>query len=510
MTLIEVLPTPSPGCNSRSPLGDDCGSASVFGPAYDKTVKQLAESLMARFDEDGDAHLSLAEARCLLKASIGLTSRSKVTAAALDRETFSAICSDPQKGLALSELCELLDLADGALGGCPSAAKPAVAALAAESPDMPMDFLPGQLGVDECCGDFDHLGDKIARRRVKTALRAEPPRHGRAADALQRMQLLRAVRSGDEESLQTLLSCSVLWDDVNPRVLDEGLQQALCLSTARVPLLYSAAFAGHIGVLRLLVQLLRSQHKLDEALSEEVEGWTLPMAVLLGQSSPPKDRFLLQDFLNLLGEATLRRWSESSGQLVLPMLHFKAGIRPLELVLRQPDWPRAVMLLVRSGGGYPHKEGASRQLLLGVLLAGTGSTSAFLEACRDGGDSITPGSEAFAGLFLGSLQLGITPADSLVALDALVAHGLKPNAQLSAGGGLHPLHAAARHDSVWMVRGLLALGADPKLLDGRKRTALEIARKANSPGCVAALQTAAKQGWRPAAWEDIVEAAAEQ
>jgi len=307
-------------------------------------------------------------------------------------------------------------------------------------------------------------------------------------------------------SMQHHLSAGALWDEVNPRVLDHGLQQVLCLSTARVPLLHSACFAGHFGVLRLLIDAMRSAGKLEEALLEELEGWTLPMVVLLGQSARGNE-FFMQDFLNALGEDTLKRWVEKAGHLVLPLLFYRNGIRPLDLLLRQASWPLAVQLFVRSGGGFPHDVAPPKMKLLGILLASTGSTHAFLAACHQGGDGLVPGSHSFAALFLGALEPGITPADALVVLDALITHGMKPNSLCTPSGGLYPLHAAARHDRHWIVRGLLARKAEPKLRDGRQRTALELAREAQSPDSVAVLQTATKLGWRPPAWDDVVAAA---
>ncbi|XP_008798224.4 probable signal recognition particle 43 kDa protein, chloroplastic [Phoenix dactylifera] len=59
----------------------------------------------------------------------------------------------------------------------------------------------------------------------------------------------------------------------------------------------------------------------------------------------------------------------------------------------------------------------------------------------------------------------------------LAAAGADVGRPERAGGGLTPLHAAAGYGQAVAVRALLEVGADPGAVDGRGRTALELARE---------------------------------
>merc|ERR1712139_651471 len=107
-----------------------------------------------------------------------------------------------------------------------------------------------------------------------------------------------------------------------------------------------------------------------------------------------------------------------------------------------------------------------------------------------------------AGFFLGLLDVSVAPMTALRCLLVLVDFGLNPEGPLSGEEGLWPLHAAARHDCLHLVAGLLALRANPHSKNRRGQSALDVARQSrSSDGVVTALRRSATR--RPR-WQEVV------
>jgi len=524
-----LLPVPekaSPSSHSAERLSRLPPAMGSTGGAYDAQLTELAAALLERFDVDRDSFLSLEEARMLFRAAAGVHSHDPHSPAALDRKTFAAICADPARGLCHMDLCELLDLAGGALGKRSAAITAGAAITGGLHPASPRQ-LPGQharesrpLRAAPCGG-----GSAAARRYLSTTrdtklvhrehgglhreedtdlredlhqLGAEAPRLGALADTLALGHVLHAVRRGDATALAGLLEEGALWAEVNPPVLDLAMQRALGTATARFPLIWVAAFTrGGMDVWELLLAEASKCGRLDDALEEDVEGWPFGFVACLAELN---STLLLERYFELSSR------SKASGKrrpLLRDCLLHDGMTRPLELLLAREDqaWPSLVSLLVEHGGGFPHDEGPDSMARVSAVLASRGEHSRFLQACSCGGDSPRPGTSAFAGFFLGLLDVSVTPTASLSALRSIIDQGLDPNGPLTPDGGLWPLHAAARHDHTHLVDGLLALHANPHAKNSRALTAMDTARAARSSHAIASLRAAARR--RPR-WDELI------
>jgi len=331
-------------------------------------------------------------------------------------------------------------------------------------------------------------------------------------DALALGRVLRAVRSGDDGALQELLEKHALWAEPNPRVLDLSLQQLLGTEAARFPLLWVAALHGGPSVFESIVLEISRYRCPGEELSEDIEGWLMPSVMFCCQREPVE---LLQLYFSLYGTCKASSCScctaACSGSLLRDCLLKDRGIAPLKLLLSSRDprsnvaiWPDCVAMLVENGGGFPHGETAEDMMHVGSYLlncCGESGIREFQAACSLGGDAMRPRSPAFAGLFLSLLDVSVLPQVALISLLALVEAGLRPDEPLTGEAGLWPLHAAARHDRVHMLCGLLALRANPHSQNRRGQTALDVARGAHSNDSVAALRRAASR--RPR-WEEVI------
>eukprot|EP00747_Dinoflagellata_sp_TGD_P043796 gnl/TRDRNA2_/TRDRNA2_142894_c0_seq1.p1 gnl/TRDRNA2_/TRDRNA2_142894_c0~~gnl/TRDRNA2_/TRDRNA2_142894_c0_seq1.p1 ORF type:complete len:767 (+),score=130.26 gnl/TRDRNA2_/TRDRNA2_142894_c0_seq1:58-2301(+) len=505
--------------------------------AYEKHITLSAQALLSQFDVDQDGLLNLAEARALFRAATGLATRNRRSPASMDRATFESLCGDSAKGMSVQELCAVLDSAGGALGGPPESSRAGAAAAARIAPD-PLRFLSPDLDPALAAGrvfprkrpprppDKDPLppeqDTRESCRRIRAALRAEPPRRSAVGDAVDIAQLVQAVHRGDVSKLSKLLQDGVLWTESMVRVLDTALQQVLRIDVSRFPILFVAAFAGSASVFRLLAEEMKMQGKLSEALMEETSGWTLPSVICLAERGPvpapglapgasdEDPAVLLRTYLDLLGQDGVEK--AGRGPLLRRCLlheekkdgHLESLVEPFDLLLANPDWPSLVTLLVRHGGGFPHDESIEHMKLVGTRLAKCGLLAKFLDACDEGGAIPRPGSSAFAGFFCGILDTQLAPLEALVALKTLVEHGLNPNNALISGG-LWPLHAVARHNHVHLVDGLLSLGATCRARNAKGQTAMDSARDAKSTAAAAVLRRAERQR---RSWEEVVAAAA--
>lgn len=311
-------------------------------------------------------------------------------------------------------------------------------------------------------------------------------------------QVGKAVRDGDASALSSLVKANSLWAEPNPSVISMELQQKLATGCYRFPLLFTAAYSGAHAVWQLLLREISSQ---PQALTEDVEGWTLPMVLCVAPPAPfsQKDsKKLLCNLLEVVAQEAHKRRSLLAQCLLLPQDdHWEgdAAVQPLHLLLERENWSELVAFLVEAGGGFPHDEAQPRMALVSTVLAERGLLGEFLAACAQGGDVPRPQTQAFAGLYLGILKNCVPWVQCLSALQALLKAGLAPSEPLTPSRETWPLHAAGRHNCRAAAQVLLVAKADPFVHNARGQTALDVA-KANRSWATAALIRRAAQSDR--------------
>jgi len=455
---------------------------------YANKLHAQAATLLAEFDKDGDGMLNLNEARELFRKTAGCESKERQNPGAFHREAFGQLC-DEKRGLSQADLVQLLDAGGGALG---KTSRGHGSSLGEAGP-----WSPGEAVTQRLDGGAD--GQKSHRQRFRETQREDssPPTVSALHDNITAAQASRAVCHGDASALAALMRSNALWASSNPFVLDEELKSVLGTKRVRFPLLFAAAHAGGDEVWNLLTEEASLRGELRAALEEDVEGWHLPAIICLepgtaGKRSSKDSAAILRRYFQLCEEAK----AFPRSLLECCLLQQDSGdwqglsvTRPLHLLLSRGAevWKVLIAILVQQAG-FPHDEDPARMALVGCLLADAGSMDDFFEACREGGDPPKPGTQSFAGLYLGTLKNSVPSARSLAALGTLLSAGLDPRAALTAAKEQWPLHAAARHNRADVVKALLVASADPFTRNKRGLSAIDVARASRSWAAVSALQ----------------------
>jgi len=476
---------------------------------YHRQLQIAAREHMDRFG-DG-APLDLPKARQLFKTTAGLESKSRYTAAGLERGALRHLGP-----LGERELVSLLDAGGGALGYCSRAqgrldvsrpwADPTAVTCRCEEP--PLEAIDNQEAHEADFGKpppwqsrarvlASQSGRKSHRQQLREELRREggPPSVTALHDTVSLAQVGKAVLEGDASALLQDRADS-LWNGPNPSIIAPELQSVLGTTSCRFPLLFVAAFSGEPAIWNYLTELLAKRDQLLPHLVEDVEGWHLPVILCLAPPSKiqSKDsKRLLQSFFHLMGSKKLQQRPISYCLLLPREEHWEgdAAGQPMHLLLERGSdvWPQLVEMLVREGG-FCHEEESGRIALVGRILAERGCMKDFLDACAKGGDAVQPQSQAMAGLYLGVLKSSVPPIRCLSALQALLENGLAPAAPLTPSADQWPLHAAARHNCLPVVKVLLVAKADPFARNVRGLTALEVAKHSRSWAAAAAIRRA--------------------
>jgi len=493
------------------------GTPRSFRPKDEDSVeqryhRQLQIAAREHMDRFGDgAPLDLPKARQLFKTTAGLESKSRYTAAGLERGALRHLGPLGEK-----ELVSLLDAGGGALGYCSRAqgrldvnrpwADPRAVTCRCEEP--PLEAIDAQEAHEADFGKpppwqsrarvlASQSGRKSHRQQLREELRREggPPSVTALHDTVSLAQVGKAVLEGDASALLQDRADS-LWNGPNPSLIAPELQSVLGTTSCRFPLLFVAAFSGEPAIWKYLTELLAKRDQLLPHLVEDVEGWHLP--VILCVAPPSKIQFkdskrLLQSFFHLMGSKKLQQRPISYCLLLPREEHWEgdAAAQPMHLLLERglDVWPQLVEMLVREGG-FCHEEESGRIALVGRILAERGCMKDFLDACAKGGDAVQPQSQAMAGLYLGVLKSSVPPIRCLSALQALLENGLAPAAPLTPSADQWPLHAAARHNCLPVVKVLLVAKADPFARNVRGLTALEVAKHSRSWAAAAAIRRA--------------------
>ncbi|CAK9062833.1 ANK_REP_REGION domain-containing protein [Durusdinium trenchii] len=478
---------------------------------YHQRLQKTAREYLERFGEEGE--LDLAGARELFKKTAGLESRSCYTAAGLERDAFKQLGQLTER-----ELVSLIDAGGGALGFCqaegrlnvnrPSADASAVTLRCEEKPLVTQADWNASFGQPPAWSAATGRtgGRRSHRQQLREELRAEglPPSITALHDNVALARVGKAVLDGDANELLLLGRKNSLWRGANPSILAPELQQVLGTQSCRFPLLFVAAFRGDITIWNWLTSWLRADDDLPAHLLEDVEGWYLPIILCMAPPRPNQSKdsqSLLQSFFQL-GGGQLERLPISICLLLPWNEHWEgdASAQPLHLLLERDTWPCLVEQLV-AHGGFPHSEELGRMALVGRILAEHGKMKEFLDACAKAGEDLRPQSQAMAGMYLGILKNTVSELRCLQALQALLEHGLLPYAPLTPSLGQWPLHAAARHNCVPVVKVLLVAKADPFSRNVHGHTALDVA-KASRSWAVAALIRRAPQKYA----EDMAQA----
>lgn len=455
---------------------------------------------MSRFG-DG-VPLDLLQARELFKDTAGLKSKSRFTAAGLERGALKQLGLLGQR-----ELVSLLDAGGGSLGHCSRAqgrldvnrpwADPTAVTCRCEEPPLEAPVNreasfgqppPWQSRARVLAGKSGRISH---RQQLREELRQEagPPSVTALHDTVTLAQVARAVLDGNDKA-------NVLWNGQNPSIIAPELQRVLGTRSCRFPLLFVAAFAGEPTIWKYLTEQLAQREQLLPHLLEYVEGWHLP--VILSLAPPAKiktkdSKRLLQSFFRLMGLKKLEQ-KVVSYCLLLPRdgpWEGDAAAQPTHLLLQRgvDIWRELIELLVAQDG-FPQEEEAGRMALVGRILAEHGYMKVFLDACAKGGDALQPQSQAMAGLYLGLLKNSVPQVRCLSALQALLEHGLAPAMPLTPSADQWPLHAAARHNCLPVVQVLLVAKADPFARNVRGLTALDVAKNSRSWAAAAAIRRA--------------------
>ncbi|CAE7449605.1 unnamed protein product [Symbiodinium natans] len=472
---------------------------------YMERLQGIAAKLLKDFDANGDGRLDVQEARRLFRRLAGRAAKGAHAPAPVERGSVTHLGEG--EGLGEPELVQLAHLGGGALGHVsqtqgrycathrPFAHSAAVTCRLPDTAEAEVPAKPPAKLVAKPPAKFGEpppwqsrarvlqgglRGRKSHREQLREELRHEagPPAPSALNDNVVLAQVTKAVRDGDIFALSTLVKAHSLWAEPNPTVISWELQQKLATRCYRFPLLFMAAYSGALAVWQLLLREVSGQ---PEALTEDVEGWTLPMLLCM---APPalfgeKDS---KKLLSCLLEVSRREaWDRPflAQCLLLPQdEHWEgdASAQPVHLLLERENWPDLVAFLVESGGGFPHDEEQPRMALVSAVLAERGLLGDFLAACEKGGDVPRPQTQAFAGLYLGILKKCVPWVQCLTALQALLKAGLAPTHPLTSSQESWPLHAAARHNCRAAAQVLLVAKADPFARNARGQTALEVAK----------------------------------
>ncbi|CAE7039256.1 unnamed protein product [Symbiodinium sp. CCMP2456] len=489
---------------------------------YLAKLKGIAAELLTAFDANGDGLLDVQEAGKLFRRLAGRKAQGTHAPMPVERGALSHL--EGGSGLGESELVQLVHLGGGALGHVsqtqgrycadhrPFSRPEAVTCRLpeTEAPAKPPALVPkpppAKFGEPPPWQSRARVlqgplrGRKSHREQLRDELRCQPgPPAGSALnDNVVLAQVGKAVRDGDAAALSALVKANSLWAEPNPSVISMELQQKLATGCYRFPLLFTAAYSGAHAVWQLLLREISSQ---PQALTEDVEGWTLPMVLCVAPPAPfsEKDsKKLLCNLLEVVGQEAHKRRSLLAQCLLLPQDdHWEgdAAVQPLHLLLERENWSELVAFLVEAGGGFPHDEAQPRMALVSAVLAERGLLGDFVAACAQGGDVPRPQTQAFAGLYLGILKNCVPWVQCLSALQALLKAGLAPSEPLTPSRETWPLHAAGRHNCRAAAQVLLVAKADPFVRNARGQTALDVA-KANRSWATAALIRRAAQSDR--------------
>ncbi|CAE7856942.1 unnamed protein product [Symbiodinium microadriaticum] len=470
---------------------------------YLAKLKGIAAELLTAFDANADGLLDVQEAGKLFRRLAGRKSQGTHAPTPVERGALSQLQGG--SGLGESELVRLVHLGGGALGHVsqtqgrycadhrPFSRPEAVTCRLPDTEEVPAKppppgpRPPAKFGEPPPWQSRARVlqgplrGRKSHREQLRNELRCQPgPPAGSALnDNVVLAQVGKAVRDGDASALSSLVKANSLWAEPNPSVISMELQQKLATGCYRFPLLFTAAYSGAHAVWQLLLREISSQ---PQALTQDVEGWTLPMVLCVAPPAPfsQKDsKKLLCNLLEVVGQEAHKRRSLLAQCLLLPQddrWEGDAAVQPLHLLLERENWSELVAFLVEAGGGFPHDEAQPRMALVSTVLAERGLLGDFLAACAQGGDVPRPQTQAFAGLYLGILKNCVPWVQCLSALQALLKAGLAPSEPLTPSRETWPLHAAGRHNCRAAAQVLLVAKADPFVRNARGQTALDVAK----------------------------------
>ncbi|CAE7236232.1 SKOR [Symbiodinium sp. KB8] len=468
---------------------------------YLAKLKGIAAELLTAFDANADGLLDVQEAGKLFRRLAGRKSQGTHAPTPVERGALSQLQGG--SGLGESELVRLVHLGGGALGHVsqtqgrycadhrPFSRPEAVTCRLPDTEEVPAKppppgpRPPAKFGEPPPWQSRARVlqgplrGRKSHREQLRNELRCQPgPPAGSALnDNVVLAQVGKAVRDGDASALSSLVKANSLWAEPNPSVISMELQQKLATGCYRFPLLFTAAYSGAHAVWQLLLREISSQ---PQALTQDVEGWTLPMVLCVAPPAPfsQKDsKKLLCNLLEVVGQEAHKRRSLLAQCLLLPQddrWEGDAAVQPLHLLLERENWSELVAFLVEAGGGFPHDEAQPRMALVSTVLAERGLLGDFLAACAQGGDVPRPQTQAFAGLYLGILKNCVPWVQCLSALQALLKAGLAPSEPLTPSRETWPLHAAGRHNCRAAAQVLLVAKADPFVRNARGQTALDV------------------------------------